>query len=115
MGLTRILSFGRPPSTNFRRENSVSVKNRVTVDECAACGGVWLDPGELRAVRDAFSSEEERARAAERYFDDLFGGELKRLQAASQAEVARARKFARTFRFICPSYYIPGKQEWGAF
>ena len=26
-----------------------------------------------------------------------------------------ARKVARIFKFISPSYYIPGKQGWGAF
>jgi len=26
-----------------------------------------------------------------------------------------ARKIANAFKFICPSYYIPGKQAWGAF
>jgi len=24
-------------------------------------------------------------------------------------------KISNMFRFICPSYYIPGKQDWGAF
>jgi hypothetical protein len=26
-----------------------------------------------------------------------------------------AGRIAYTFRFICPSYYIPGGQDWGAF
>jgi len=30
-------------------------------------------------------------------------------------ELARAQKFAKTFRFICPSYYVPGKQAGAAY
>ena len=45
----------------------------------------------------------------------MFDGTLAKEAAASQAELAKAQRFAHAFRFICPSYYIPGKQDWGAF
>jgi Zn-finger nucleic acid-binding protein len=92
-----------------------SVKRRVTIDECPQCGGVWLDAGELRNIRSEFPSEEARHAAAEEYFAELFDGPLAVESAKSEAERARARRFARAFRFICPSYYIPRKQDWGAF
>jgi hypothetical protein len=28
-------------------------------------------------------------------------------------ELRKARRIAYAFRFICPSYYIPGEQDWG--
>lgn len=34
----------------------------VAIDECPGCGGIWLDAGELQAIRDAFEDSEERAR-----------------------------------------------------
>jgi hypothetical protein len=37
------------------------------------------------------------------------------MRAKGQKEAERARNIARIFRFICPSYYLPGKQDWGAF
>ena len=92
-----------------------SVKREVTVDECGGCAGVWLDPGELRNIREMFPSEEARHDAADAYFNDLFGDKLAAMRKESEAGAARAKKFARVFRFICPTYYIPGKQEWGAF
>jgi len=92
-----------------------SIKRRVTIDECPECGGVWLDAGELQGIRSEFPSDEERHKAAEAYFSELFDGPLAAERARSAAELARAQKFARAFRFICPSYYLPGKQRWGAF
>lgn len=92
-----------------------SVKYEVEVDECPACGGYWLDVGELRRIRLEFQSEQERREAAHRYFQEVFGDQLAAIRADSQEQLARSRRITSMFRFICPSYYIPGKQEWGAF
>jgi Zn-finger nucleic acid-binding protein len=92
-----------------------SVREEVEVDECPGCGGVWLDQGELRKIRSLFRSEEERDRAARERFADLFDAKLHRARAQSLGERERARRFARLFRYICPSFYVPGKQRWGAF
>lgn len=92
-----------------------SVKRRVTIDECPECGGIWLDAGELGSIRSEFASEEERHKAATAYFSELFDGPLSVERANTSAKRARAQQFARLFRFICPSDYLPGKQSWGAF
>jgi len=89
-----------------------SVKKEVEIDECPGCGGIWLDAGELGRIRSLFNTEEERHRAADEYFNEIFGDKLKSVQKSDQS---KSRRFANMFRFICPSYYIPGKQEWGAF
>ena len=87
----------------------------MTIDECAECGGIWLDAGELRAIRDEYPSDDARQAAADTYFDEVAGPELAEERAKSQAELEHAQKVAHAFRFITPSYYIPGKQEGGAF
>ena len=92
-----------------------SVKKQVTVDECPQCGGYWLDVGELAMIRKEFNTEEERRRAAEAYFSEVFDTQLAAMRAQSQEHAERARVIARIFRFLCPSYYLPGKQDWGAF
>ncbi len=92
-----------------------SVKKRVEVDECPGCGGFWLDAGELGKIRSLFKTEEERNKAADEYFQEVFGDKLAAMQAEDEANLAKARKIANMFRFICPSYYVPGKQDWGAF
>ncbi len=92
-----------------------SARRAVTVDECPECGGYWLDVGELRQIRDEFPDEAARRAAADQYFDEVFGGQLAAEKARSDEQLARAHRFANMFRFICPSHYIPGNQQWGAF
>jgi uncharacterized protein len=48
-----------------------SVKREVLVDECAGCGGIWLDAGELEQIRNEFSSEEERQAATQQYISSV--------------------------------------------
>ena len=92
-----------------------SVKKQVLVDECPECAGTWLDAGELATIRSEFKTEDERNQATQQYFDEIFGKQLAAMRAQDDANLERAQKFAHMFRFICPSYFIPGKQTWGAF
>jgi uncharacterized protein len=89
-------------------------KRGVTVDDCPEWGGHRLDPGEVSTIRAEYASEADREKAAQEYFSDLFDPRLAAEHARSEEELARARKIARALRSICPSYYVPGKQEWGA-
>ena len=92
-----------------------SVKRQVQVDVCPICGGTWLDFGELAHIREQFGSEAARRKAAEQMFDDLFASDLAELHSTNSEGREKARRLARIFRFLCPSYYMPGKQTWGAF
>jgi Zn-finger nucleic acid-binding protein len=92
-----------------------SPKKEVEVDECPNCCGIWLDAGELSRLRNLFNTEEEKNEAAEKYFSEVFGSQLTAMENEGQEKLEKARKIANIFRFICPSYYIPGKQKWGAF
>lgn len=92
-----------------------SSKREVEVDECPQCAGFWLDEGELRRIRKQYATEEDRKKAALEYFSDIFNGQLQAMAAESSENAKRVRKITHMFRFICPSYYIPGKQKWGAF
>jgi uncharacterized protein len=110
----KTLSCTKDPSVVMMRHFS-SVKRQVTVDECPSCGGYWLDAGELATIRSEFETEEERDRAAAQYFSELFDTELAAAHGETMRDLATARKVAHVLRFISPSYYIPGKQDWGAF
>jgi uncharacterized protein len=112
--LSKRLNCPKTPGVVMMR-HFFSVKRQVVVDECPDCGGHWLDPGELRTIRTEYASEEERERAAQEYFSEVFGPELAAAHAKTEEDLARAQRFAYIFRFITPSYYIPGKQDWGAF
>ena len=114
VNLSKRLNCPKDPGVVMMRHFS-SVKRRVVVDECPNCGGHWLDPGELRSIRTEYASEEERERAAAEYFSEVFGPEFAAAHAQTEEDLARARRIAYAFRFISPSYYVPGKQDWGAF
>jgi Zn-finger nucleic acid-binding protein len=92
-----------------------SVKRGVLVDECARCAGFWLDAGELAGIRSEYPTQEEREKAAQEYFSELFDPDLAVARAQTMEDLRKAQRIAHAFRFICPSYYIPGEQDWGAF
>ena len=97
------------------RRHYFSVKREVEIDDCPRCGGIWLDAGEFAAIRRSFATEQEHKQAADQYFKKLFEKDLVELGAKDQATLERAKKFSHAIRFICPSYWIPGKQSWGTF
>ena len=92
-----------------------SIKRKIEVDECANCGGIFLDGGELAEVRRLFKSEKEKIKLSQKYFSEQFDSQLDAMVREAKENAEKAKKFARLFRFVCPSYYIPGKQDWGAF
>jgi len=92
-----------------------STKRQVELDECYTCGGIWLDAGELGRIQSQYATPEERDKAFQSYFDSVFGEEFERLKADQEYDTRKTRRFAQMFRFLCPSYYVPGDQPWGAF
>ena len=96
-------------------QHFASVRREVTVDECPNCAGYFLDYGELNQIRVQYETEEERSKAAESLFADLFDDSIAAAAMQSEAKLERAKRLARMFRFLLPSHYIPGKQKWGAF
>lgn len=92
-----------------------NTKRQVEVDQCPSCAGFWLDCGELTKIHNLFAKDADRQAANERFIEEAFGADLKIMAAESQAKLEEARKIARIFRFLLPSYYIPGKQSGGAF
>ncbi len=108
------LKCPRCDDTTLMRHFS-SVKRGVTVDECPGCGGFWIDAGELGGIRSEFETDEDREKAAAAYFSELFDPQLKAELDKDKQDLASHQRFASAFRFVCPSYYIRGKQDWGAF
>ncbi len=96
----------------YSNELETMTVGNLTVDVCKnGCGGILLDAGELRKIRDQFETEADRKQAANEYFDADFGDDRAKLRAEDAQTLKRARHIANMFNYICPSYYIPGKQE----
>ncbi len=92
-----------------------SMKKEIEVDECGNCGGFWLDAGELHNLRNQFETEEQRGDAAKQYLSALFDPMIEAERAKTQAKLEKTKKAVSAFKFICPTYYIPGEQDYGAF
>ena len=92
-----------------------SFKKQVEVDECGGCGGFWLDHGELEKVRNLYDSPEEQEEDTQRFLEQQCAMSLAELKAESEADLKSSQRFANLFRFLCPSFWIPGKQKGGAF
>jgi Zn-finger nucleic acid-binding protein len=60
----------------------------VLLDKCPACGGIWLDGGELEKVQTAVESAE-RARGADSRW---FGGPLREAEVREDARELRDRR-----------------------
>ena len=86
----------------------------LEIDECPGCGGIWLDRGELAAVRSA-GGESARRDASKVAYQQLFNREIQEARVVSENEGAKHKTLARILWFICPSAWLEGKQDWGAF
>lgn len=92
-----------------------SPQDKVAIDECPACAGIWLDAGELIAIRSRFSSEEERNQATQKFLSKNFDSQFSALHRESEEKAKSAQNIAHALRFLCPTYYVPGKQNWGGY
>ncbi len=112
--LSKRLYCPRCPDTVLMR-HFASPLRKIQIDKCPSCGGIWLDAGELAFFRKLFPTEEDRKKAGEEFIEKNIMPMLKTEAQKGQLELEKSRRIAGMFRFICPSYYIPGKQQGAAF
>jgi Zn-finger nucleic acid-binding protein len=112
--LSQKLHCPRCPGIILMRHFASPLK-KIQIDKCASCGGIWMDAGELTLFRKLFPSEEDRKRVGEEFLEKSIMPELRVEAQKGQEELEKSKRIAGLFRFICPSYYIPGKQEGAAF
>jgi uncharacterized protein len=85
------------PSLTMMR-HYFSVKKEVVIDECASCGGMWLDKGELEKIRNEFRSADEKQAAEHHFFSTLFDPQLERARHEKPEE--SFSKMGRLFSFL---------------
>ncbi len=77
--------------------------NQVTIDECYSCSGIFLDAGELGAIRDAFMSKEEEKEHLDQLLADMPDYQMKKLGVQKQKERSAAlgnfTRYMRAGRF----------------
>lgn len=113
--LTKKLKCPRDVDIPLKRR-FYSPKRQIQIDECPQCGGIWLDAGELTRIREMFPTEADRKKAGREFANEIFKGSgLADQVNESRERKEKAHQFAKLFRWLCPTSYIPGKQEWGSF
>lgn len=80
----------------------VSPQRRVEVDECPACGGCWLDAGELAGLRAEHADEERRRLAVERCFEELVHHSLSHIRRDDVESARRTQRIKEILGFSSP-------------
>lgn len=55
------------------------IQNQVTVDQCLKCSGIFLDTGELQAIRGQYRTESDRNAAADAYLSSYLDATKEKL------------------------------------
>ncbi|RMF71292.1 MAG: hypothetical protein D6738_14235 [Acidobacteria bacterium] len=85
-----------------------SVRRQVEIDECPTCGGIWLDRGELAALRALFASEDERRAEARRLAESLLAGRPRASgRRFSTGALERAQRVVGSLPFLDPDESAP--------
>lgn len=79
-------------------KNFASARREIQIEDCYACGGKFLDFGELQKIRAQFATEEERAEATMQELYNTVGAELRALEEEHAAARAKQPPVARLFR-----------------
>ena len=108
------VSCPRCPDTVLMRHFESPLK-KFQLDKCPSCGGIWMDAGELAKYRKLFPSQKDREKASQDFIEKEIMPKLQTESQKSQQDLEKAKRIAGMLRFICPSYYIPGKQAGAAF
>lgn len=75
----------------------------INVDECAACGGFFLDAGELAAIRDNFMNDKEREAYQKRLIAEM--PEYSATFVSLEKQKARNEAIGRFTWLLSPGYY----------
>jgi len=51
-----------------------SARQQIEIDECPACGGVWLDAEELESIHDLFPNDDSFEKTQSKFVDEIMSG-----------------------------------------
>ena len=82
-------------------------EKEINIDECYDCGGIFLDSGELKEIRDNHMSEQEESAYLQKLLDNM--PVYQQWRRDLQKEKLRVDALMRLTRFLRLSYYMTGK------
>jgi Zn-finger nucleic acid-binding protein len=81
-------------------KNFASVKHEVQIDECYACGGKFLDNGELEKIRAQYATESERSADTMKFIYSKVGIELEEMDEKHREAMAHRSVLKKFFDFL---------------
>lgn len=85
------------------REHKYKHAKEVSVDECYACGGFFLDSGELKQIRDNYMNEDERETYVRRLVSETpLSGDAKKATLRTAGSEKLGSLLCRRWPFVWP-------------
>lgn len=64
------------------------VENKIQINQCWECTGIFLDPGELKAIRSSYKTAKDRQAAAEQYAARIIDEQETEMNEETKEEIA---------------------------
>lgn len=78
---------------------SIDIHDKVEIDQCLSCSGIWLDGGEIAAVRALYPSEEERKKSEDAWLAGKLAETKSEIDANIGEELVQIEANRRTLSF----------------
>lgn len=91
------------PRCNIKmKRHKYAFDSDVYVDHCYGCNGIWLDKGELAAVREQFRSEKQRSANVDNLIASVpeISLEMQRMEHDREIVLSNAKKRRSFFSFV---------------
>ena len=79
--------------------------NKIEMDQCWSCYGVWSDIGEIDVLRSQYATIQERSKAANSYIDEVVKQQTDEMAKKSKLDIERYNHETRT-RFHASLYAV---------
>ena len=84
-----------------------SPKMQIQIDECPACGGVWLDPGELEQIINLFHDSADFKAVSNRFANEVINGtEMQEYLARSDASLEKIQNIVNVMSNVAKSFWL---------
>lgn len=81
----------------------IDPQREIEIDQCWSCSGVWLDVGEINALRAQFETTEDRSKAVNLYVDTKLDEIQQQMKRDTERDIARYNE-ATSNRFKAAVY-----------
>jgi len=83
-----------------------SAKQQIEIDECPACGGVWLDSEELDSIHDLFPKNDDFEKTQQKFVNNIMASpEVAKHKGDNESLVEKLKVISDVFQSMVRSSY----------